>query len=197
MGWHIDVMDNQLGLSVEQAEKLVDLLEENWSEYAMHLDAHGDKQSLVDMFSGERIEFDYDCMEHMDYLHDAAMQAAFIAVGARGFVTLGDFQGDSRGYAWTHEFTEAGYSYGCEKVAKLNDGKVPVQLVTANPSIGASATFKPTLKDVPYGWHFELVHTKSGEVFNEGFSKTDISAMAEQKHKIKGLAYRVTPLFTG
>lgn len=126
MGWHIDVMENTIALSVEQAERLVNILENTWGDYGIYLHAHGDKQALIELFSGETIEFDSDCMEHMDYLQDGDMQAAFVAIGARGFVTLGDFHGDSQGYAWTHEFTDAGYSYGVGEIRQLVDGKMPL-----------------------------------------------------------------------
>ncbi len=127
MGWHIEVMENQLGLSMAQAAQLVDLLEGTWDEYSEYLGWFGDKAALAEFFGGERLEFIDDFMEHMDYLQNAQMQAALVAVGARGFVTIGDFDGDNRGHAWTHDFTDAGYAYGFGKVRLLANGKMPVK----------------------------------------------------------------------
>lgn len=124
--WRLEVMENTVALSQEQAEQLVDRLEKTWDDYANYLSAHEDKEALVAFFGGDVIEFDSDCMEHMDYLHDPNMQAALVAVGARGFVTIGDFQGDNAGWVWTHEFTEAGYVYTVGKVRELVNGKIPV-----------------------------------------------------------------------
>ena len=66
MGWHIEVMENQLRLSMAQAERLVDLLESTWDEYPEYLSWLGDKAALVEFFGGERLEFIDDFMEHMD-----------------------------------------------------------------------------------------------------------------------------------
>lgn len=124
--WRIDVLENSIALTQEQAEKLVGILEKTWGDYGIYLDAHESKEALVEFFGADVIEFDSECMEHMDYLHDPDMQAALVAVGARGFATLGDFQGDNAGYAWTHEFTDAGYVYSVGKFRELVNGKIPV-----------------------------------------------------------------------
>lgn len=143
MGWHIEVMENQLRLSMAQAERLVDLLESTWDEYPEYLSWLGDKAALVEFFGGERLEFIDDFMEHMDYLRNEGMQAALVAVGARGFVTLGDFEGDARGYAWTHEFTDAGYAHGVGKVRLMANGKMPVEIQTPKIEVAALAALAP------------------------------------------------------
>lgn len=143
MGWHIEVMENQLGLSMAQAERLVDLLENTWDEYPEYLSWFGDKAALVEFFGGERFEFIDDFMEHMDYLGNEGMQTALVAVGARGFVTLGDFEGDTRGHAWTHEFTDAGYAHGFGKVRLMADGKMPVKAPTPKIDVAALAALAP------------------------------------------------------
>lgn len=125
MGWHLNVIENELRLSEEQAEKLVDILEKTWDNYRIYRSAHGGKEELIEFFGGDPIEFDDECMEHMDYLHDGDMQAALVAVGARGFVTMADLHGDNPGYAWTHEFTEAGYVYRVGKIHEMLQGKMP------------------------------------------------------------------------
>ena len=143
MGWNLEVMENRLGLSMEQAGRLVDLLEGTWREYPEYLSWFGDKAALVEFFGGERLEFIDDFMEHMDYLRDEQMQAALVAVGARGFVTMGDFEGDNRGHAWTHDFTDAGYAYGFGKVRLMADGKMPVEVQTPKIDVAALAALAP------------------------------------------------------
>ena len=143
MGWHIEVMENQLRLSMAQAERLVDLLESTWDEYPEYLSWLGDKAALVEFFGGERLEFIDDFMEHMDYLRNEGMQAALVAVGARGFVTIGDFDGDNRGHAWTHDFTDEGYAYGFGKVRLMADGKMPVKAQTPKIDVEALAALAP------------------------------------------------------
>ena len=143
MGWNLEVMENRLGLSMEQAGRLVDLLEGTWREYPEYLSWFGDKAALVEFFGGERLEFIDDFMEHMDYLRDEQMQAALVAVGARGFVTMGDFEGDNRGHAWTHDFTDAGYAYGFGKVRLMADGKMPVEVQTPKIDVEALAALAP------------------------------------------------------
>lgn len=56
---------------------------------------------------------------------------------------------------------------------------------------GGSAVDAP--KSAPFGWYFEEYHVKKGDVVRDGFSRTDITGL---KSKIKGFAYRITPVFT-
>lgn len=131
MAWEIEVVAKELSLTKAQANKLVDLLDGKWSEFESHLEwVGGVKVDLVKFFTGP-LSFIDDFMEHRDYLGDEDVQAALLAVGAEGFVTFADFEGDSRGSAWTHTFKNGVYSYAYGKVRQLVDGRIPEATVVA------------------------------------------------------------------
>lgn len=151
MAWNIEVVTNALSLTKEQATKLVDLLESSWHEFGTYVDWIGEKPELIDFFCGEGLEFVDDFMEHRDYLHDDKMQAALLAVGAEGFVTFADFEGDQRGYAWTHTFKAGKYSYAFGKVRLLNDGRIPeVESAAPVPQIGMDEFVKVGFNQAPF-----------------------------------------------
>lgn len=128
MGWNIDVVTNELKLTKKQATQLVDILEKTWSEYSTYTDWVGEKPEIIRFFTGE-LEFIEDFSEHRDYLGDEEMQAALLAVGAEGCVTFADFEGDTRGHAWTHTFKDGKYTYAFGRVKQMVDGRIPDSLV--------------------------------------------------------------------
>jgi NAD-dependent DNA ligase len=124
MAWQLTVVDKDMSLTQTQAKALVAALKAaQWPEFDTYLDWLGDEKDLVNHFA--EVDFIDDFMEHQDYLNDATMQQALVNVGARGHVTFADFEGDSRGSAWTHTFSEAGYTYTVGKAKQLVDGKMP------------------------------------------------------------------------
>lgn len=84
----------------------------------------GDKVDLIRFFTRE-LEFVDDFSEHCDYLKDPKVQTALLAVGAEGFVTFADFEGDSRGHAWTHTFKDGKYTYAFGHIKQMVDGRIP------------------------------------------------------------------------
>ena len=127
MAWNIDVVTNEMKLSKKQATKLVDILENTWNEYETYIEWVGEKDSLIPFFMA--MEFVDDFYEHKDHLSVPAVQAALLAVGAEGFVTFADFEGDSKGHAWTHTFKAGKYTYAFGKVRQMVDGRMPDSLV--------------------------------------------------------------------
>lgn len=124
MAWEIEVVAKELSLTKSQANQLVDILEKTWGEFESYLDwLGGVRVDIVKFFTGP-LSFIDDFMEHRDYLGDTEVQKALLAVGAEGFVTFADFEGDERGCAWTHTFKNGAYGYAYGKVRQLVDGKI-------------------------------------------------------------------------
>lgn len=289
MGWHIKVVANELSLTKKQATQLVGILEATWNEWETYREWIGDKDDLIGFFTG-KVKFIDDFMEHMDHFKDPEVQAAFLQVGAKGFVTIGDFEGDQRGHVWTHAFEGDAYNYEYGSTRNLVDGRVqatptvvrgintsllnqswmdglkamapfdgntfvltgeldtmdrsvvtdaieamggrvssslssktfaliqgsapgPAKIAKAQKqgtsiwdedmlliTLGLKTAIVTSVSDVgvvaqsktPFGWYFEEVHIKSGDIVNTGFSRTDITDIAS---KVKGFQIRIMPVF--
>lgn len=158
MAWQLTLVDKDMSLTQAQAKALVaELKAAQWVELDTYLDWLGDEADLVKFFA--EVDFIDDFMEHLDYLNDATMQQALARVGARGHVTFADFEGDSRGSAWTHLFTQDGYTYTFGKAKQLVDGKMPEKV--AKPKAAKAATHATHPHDTFVGRAFVVTGTLS------------------------------------
>jgi len=91
--WRIYVAENTVIISVECAEALVETgVEELWES----------DEDVRDSETGELI-FDYDWWEHIDYLHEPAIQAVLRRFRVSGVVQFADPQ---NARIWEYRFTD-------------------------------------------------------------------------------------------
>ncbi len=160
-----------MSLTRAQAKALVSALKAaRWCEFSTYLDWLGDEKDLVKFFT--EVDFIDDFMEHQDYLTNKTMQQALVSVGARGHVTFADFEGDSRGSAWTHRFTESGYSYAFGKAKQLVDGKMPEK--ASKPKAARS----PTQATHPHGMFVGRSFVVTGTLSNMTRSEAEAHIVA-------------------
>lgn len=119
MGWHIHTNKNTLKISEECAKDLLLAdAEENYSCVFEWDESWGKVENNIDYVRGDdgTIQFNDDHMEHMDYLHEAHIQAVLLKHKVNGVVEFLDVEGDNRGTRWSYTFKDG--------VVKTKEGKI-------------------------------------------------------------------------
>ena len=101
MGWHINLDENTLSLTKAQFKGLAEIL---CGEFGMDVDETLEIISETAPLLG----FDYDAMEHMDYLHDPDVQSYLCTQKVKGIVCFSSNDGDNKGTYWSYTFDGAG-----------------------------------------------------------------------------------------
>lgn len=90
MGWSISVLKNTLRMRDEIAEELEVIA--------------GVRDHMIGYSSESGIEFDYDAMEHMDFLWEEWADAALDDPSVNGEVIFYSSEGDNMGEAWGYRY---------------------------------------------------------------------------------------------
>jgi hypothetical protein len=109
MAWSIGVILNTLVVPEDVQDKLIDLVEP---------EGHN-----IDICDG-KIEFDYDAMEHMDFLWDDEVQVLLESANSHGVVVFGSVEGDNAGDFW-------GYKFHGDKTIRLSKKESLQHLIAA------------------------------------------------------------------
>jgi len=98
MGWHIEIIDNTVKVNKKLAKALFD-----------SQDFKGEHWYDIEEVSYEgKLHFNYDHMEHMDWLWNENVQKVLCEAKVRGKVTFGSMDGDNSGEFWGYEFDGKG-----------------------------------------------------------------------------------------
>lgn len=104
MGWRIGVIENTVEVSPEVAEEV------------FKADGGRTFYEVDEVTYDDRLYFDDDHGEHMDYLHDERIQKALLKGRVNGRVAFASVEGDDSGEWWTYTFRDG----NCVK----NSGKI-------------------------------------------------------------------------
>ena len=91
MGWHIAVAKNDLVVSSEFQERLEEAADNNGHSI---------------FFDENVIEFDYDAMEHMDFMDEPWATEILSEAKANGTVIFSSSEGDNAGGYWGYQYTD-------------------------------------------------------------------------------------------
>lgn len=97
MSWSIGLIFNTVELTDECSEALNVYAESQYEDCVYAYD--------------NRLEFDSDAMEHMDFLHDPEVLAILQEHNVSGTVRFASVEGDNSGTMWEHRFINGDYSY--------------------------------------------------------------------------------------
>ncbi len=111
MGWNIGIKTNTLKMSMDVADKLVEAAQENYQSIS-YSETYG-------------LEFDYDAMEHKDFLWEDWALDALNDPSVNGDVVFMSAEGDNRGEIWGYRFKN-GVPYILEPVVTFNEIPVTV-----------------------------------------------------------------------